>query len=143
MDEQFFFLRVREILKEINMKMMARLVKLYEPYELTPPQVSILSILKNNKGIKVSELGTLMRTADSNISSICRRLEDRGFVTRERDETDRRVVYIQPTQKAKDLYDSLETEKEKVFAGLKDATAEDMVDILNALEKLHEMLLHD
>lgn len=140
MDEKIFFMQIKELLKEINIKFMSNLVKMYEPYDLTPPQAAIITILYHNELLKVSELSSMMRTPDSNVSSICRRLEDRGFIERIRDKDDRRVVYIKATNKTKELYEQIECENKKLYTVADHLSEEDKMNIIKALKQLSGLI---
>lgn len=139
-DQQFFLSTIRVLTKEIYSKMLSNLVKIYEPYDLTPSQVSVLLKLSDCQREKVSELGNKLNTADSNISAICSRLEKRKLIFRERDENDQRIVYIKLTPQARCLMEKIEAEKYERLIDVRNINEEDMNIIIKALEKLNELL---
>ncbi|MDR2904255.1 MAG: MarR family transcriptional regulator [Clostridiales bacterium] len=143
MDHQLFTKKMKILLKSVYFKMTASLIRVYEPYNLTPPQAGILSLLIECKQGKVSDLGTKLHTADSNISAICSRLEKRKLVERRRDEKDQRIVYIMPTPQAYELMKRIEIEKherQKLLLDAEAITEEDMLMIIKAFERLDELL---
>jgi DNA-binding MarR family transcriptional regulator len=53
------------------------------------------------------DLGEMLLVSRANITGLISHLEEKGFVTREVDEQDRRARYAKVTQKAEDLLDNL------------------------------------
>ena len=64
-------------------------------YGLTGTQYNALRILRGAgpEGLPCREIGERMITRDPDITRLLNRLEDRGFVERNRDKQDRRVIY--------------------------------------------------
>lgn len=67
--------------------------EILRPWELTYPQYLALVVLATGEH-SVSELGEELSLDSGTLSPMLRRLEDRGFVSRRRDEADERVVRI-------------------------------------------------
>ena len=74
--------------------------------KLTVPQLDIISCLDRSKGLPLSELAERLLVTGGNITGIIDRLERDGYVYRERDKKDRRVVRALLTEKGFDLYKS-------------------------------------
>ncbi len=75
--------------------------RLFRKYELTPSQYNILRILRGEgKPLPILEIASRMVVVVPGITGLVDRLERAGWVSRERCETDRRVVYVTPTEKA-------------------------------------------
>ncbi len=76
--------------------------ELLKPYELTPSQYNVLRILRGAgaDGLICREIGERMIARDPDVTKLIDRLEGRGFVTRERQEKDRRVIVIRITDEA-------------------------------------------
>jgi DNA-binding MarR family transcriptional regulator len=66
----------------------------------SPPQVWILKVLVDREGATPKELAESMGVTPASITGLTRKLERNGFVARERDSKDRRVVRLRPTRKA-------------------------------------------
>lgn len=73
----------------------------------TVPQLDIISCLDRTKGIPLGELADRLLVTGGNITGIIDRLERDGYVHRERDKNDRRVVRALLTEKGFELYKSL------------------------------------
>src|SRR6201999_4571765 len=67
--------------------------------DLTPTQYNALRILRGagEEGLTCGEIGERMVTRESDITRLLDRLERRGLITRERPETNRRVVLTRIT----------------------------------------------
>jgi len=70
-----------------------RLVEFLKPHGLSPTQFNALRILRGagEAGLPCSEISERMINHDPDITRLLDRLEQRGFVERQRDERDRRV----------------------------------------------------
>src|SRR5699024_11452842 len=77
---------------------------------LTPPQLMVLHYLFQHDSRNVSDISDHLRLAASTVSSILDRLERNGFVFRERDKTDKRIIKIILTPKANEIKDTLKTD---------------------------------
>jgi DNA-binding MarR family transcriptional regulator len=79
---------------------------------LTPAQYNVLRILRGagECGHACREIGDRMITKDPDITRLLDRLEDRGLVSRARDERDRRVITVRVTRQGLDLLSELDSE---------------------------------
>jgi len=84
-----------------------------EPFQrdVSLPQLHLLATLQDRGAMTVSELAGMLGVSLPSASSIVDRLDDRGYVTRSRAETDRRVVTVQMTEKGRQIVEE--------FIGLK------------------------
>lgn len=64
---------------------------------LTAAEINALANLSDGRPRTVSELGALVGTPPTTLTSVLDRLERRGHITRGRHPTDRRAVVIEPT----------------------------------------------
>jgi DNA-binding MarR family transcriptional regulator len=71
--------------------------------ELTAPQRRIMAILVRSDGLSLKELSKQAGLAHSTVSGIVDRLEKRGMVARQPDETDGRFTRIQVTDVVRDF----------------------------------------
>ena len=71
--------------------------------EITRVQWIALYYLKTMKRISQRDLSNLMNVKDSSAGRLIDRLERDGFIERERNDADRRVIYIKLTEKGDQL----------------------------------------
>ncbi len=86
-----------------------RFGRLFREYGLTPSQYNVLRILRGEgKPMPCLEVADRMIQVVPAITGLIDRLEKQELVRRERCAEDRRVVYIEITQKALDLLDEMD-----------------------------------
>ncbi len=71
--------------------------------DITPEQWNILYYLDQSDGITISELSQATYKDFANMSRICQKLELAGFITKKRDEIDKRVFKLFITEKGQEL----------------------------------------
>ena len=78
----------------------SRGAEVFKRADLTPTQYNALRILRGagEDGLTCGEIGERMVTRDSDITRLLDRLERRGLVSRERPESNRRVVITRITE---------------------------------------------
>jgi DNA-binding MarR family transcriptional regulator len=104
---------------------------------LTPEQCGVLVRLRDLQGINQSQLGKNLYKDRHSITRILNLLEERGYIERRPDGTDRRVYRIFLTQKGSALGDTLmpliADHLDRVFSGLAD---EDLLSMRKILEQI-------
>jgi len=135
--------RLFNLLKEINSLFDKDIREHLAKWNITIPQVSVLSLLRENSEMKISELAFGMGLADSNITGIVDRLEQVGLVERIRSMKDRRIVKVRLTCKAHEMIRELESDIEKYFSKLIERFSKnELSDIITCMETLKEKLAH-
>jgi MarR family transcriptional regulator, organic hydroperoxide resistance regulator len=86
------------------------IAEVLKPFDLTAPQYNILRILRGapEGGLPCSEVGERLVSRDPDVTRLLDRLEKRGFVTRGRSTTDRRVVSAKITRAGHEIVDKLD-----------------------------------
>jgi DNA-binding MarR family transcriptional regulator len=69
-----------------------------EPLQLRPVEFSLLMLLKDNDGVTQRELGAALNLNAPNLTTLLTRLQERGLVSRERSDSDRRAQLIRLTR---------------------------------------------
>ena len=105
--------------------------------QLTVPQLDIISCLDRSKGLPLSELAERLLVTGGNITGIIDRLERDGYVYRERDKKDRRIVRALLTEKGFDLYKSFLPRYKEVMRKINSVlTTEERQQLQRLLKKL-------
>lgn len=118
-------------------KLAADLAK--EEIGLTKPQFFILNLLSKREKCTVSELADEMFVKPSAITTMIDRLYKSGFVLRERDEEDRRVVYVQLSEKGKEMLEHARAERRKIIERyLKQLQPDELEQFVRIIEKIVE-----
>jgi DNA-binding MarR family transcriptional regulator len=120
-----------------NDQLQNRFGRLLRQYELTNSQYNVLRILRGEgKPMPCLEIARRMIQVVPAITGLIDRLEKVGMVTRHRSENDRRVVYIEITDKALRLLDEMDQpvlDLHKQLLG--HLTRAELKDLIRLLEK--------
>ena len=111
-----------------------------ERYGLTVPQFAVLKILDKEPNLSVSELSQRAGLTNSTISGIVDRLEKEGLVLRTRDARDRRVVYVNLTDKTRELKKQLPVKSDFFGDWIKDLEPAKVDQIIESLSLLARTL---
>jgi DNA-binding MarR family transcriptional regulator len=81
------------------------LAQALKPFEITPTQYNVLSILRGagDQGLCRNEVGDRLVTAMPDVTRLLDRMEDMGLIVRQRSTVDRRLVSTRLTKKGLDL----------------------------------------
>jgi len=86
-----------------------RLGRLFREYGLTQSQYNVLRILRGEgKPMPCLEVAERLIQVVPAITGLVDRLEKQGLVSRQRSESDRRVVYLEVTAKARQLLEQMD-----------------------------------
>lgn len=96
-------------LRKINRAMDIHSKKLVQKFGLTAPQMVILKEIINLERVTVSVLARNASLSLATVTTILDRLEKNECVTRVRDVADKRLVYVQATDKAKQIIQNAPT----------------------------------
>lgn len=90
-----------------------------------PADIQTLRYVSSHERCKLSDLAAHLGVVPTTASSIVDRLVDRGFVHRERPETNRRAIALILTPEGKDVYTRLEREERATMQIMLDALPEE------------------
>lgn len=132
-------------MKEIYQKLESIFPKYYQYidnptcYGLTPAEVYLLQILRKKGGCSVTALAPMLGVTPGTVTNLTDRLNNKGYVVRERGEEDRRVVQIMPTEEGLELVDKINEDRiamlDKVFQSLDEKTIDDLVRLLDGIDR--------
>jgi DNA-binding MarR family transcriptional regulator len=98
--------------------LLAEVVELLRPHEITQPQYNVLRILRGagEAGLPSGEIGDRMVSREPDMTRLLDRLETRGLVARHRGPADRRVVTARLTGEGRRLVDGLDVPVQETHA---------------------------
>jgi len=111
----------------------------FKPFGLSFPQYNILRVLESShKGQnKISVVGKIMLVPNANMTGLAKRLEQKGFITRQPDPGDERVTLLTITEKGRVTLRQIKEEKDSaITAILKDFDSADKIDLLENIKKV-------
>ncbi|SET49623.1 MarR family winged helix-turn-helix transcriptional regulator [Paenibacillus sp. NFR01] len=86
----------QKLLKEYKLHMESKLAP-----TLTDSQLTVLELLQERDAMKPSDLAPHLATSPAAVTMLLDRMEKHGLIARERDEADRRIVWISITDNGK------------------------------------------
>ena len=108
-----------------------RLTKeLAREFGLTGPQLTVVKALEQLGNLSLSSLSTRIKAQNSTVTGIIDRMEREELVGRERSEQDRRIVWIQLTDKGRKLANSIEVEPMEIFRQALNSLPRDDIEAL-------------
>lgn len=112
-----------------------------EQYGLTMLQVGILSELSSDGSQTIGSLAEGIYVAGTNISAMCKKLDNMGLLKRTRNQSDERVVNVTLTEKGSIIVSEIEKIfDERITQIMDDGLAEDLDDIIKGMKKLDNLL---
>ncbi len=114
--------------------------RLFRPYGLTPSQYNVLRILRGEgKPLPILEIASRTITVVPGITGLVDRLEEAGFVKRERCREDRRVIWVTLTEKAREALAALDEPLEELHKRLIGHLSHaELKELIRLLEKARE-----
>ncbi|MGA2518267.1 MAG: MarR family transcriptional regulator [Thermodesulfobacteriota bacterium] len=112
-----------------------------EKFGITGPQLWALKTIFQNESLSLSDLSERMYLHPSTITGVIDRLEKKGYVTRNRDRVDRRVIYVQLTAQGKKLAKKAPNPAQgKMIHGLTNLRKGELNLIYDSVQKLVEIM---
>ena len=125
-------------------RIFARMLKEYE-IEINPAQGRILFVLWQEDGIPIRELAKRTSLGKSTLTSMLDRLEEAGYIVRERSKADRRAILVKRTDKdraAQAAYERVSKAMGDVYyAGLSEAKIDGFERLLERI--LDNLIAHE
>ncbi len=120
-----------------NDRIQLRFARLFGRHGLTPAQYNILRILRGEgKPLPILEIASRTIAVVPGITGLIDRLEKKGLVVRERCATDRRVIFVAPTEKGLLLLGALDEPVESLHERLvAHLSGDEMSELIRLLEK--------
>ncbi len=133
--------RIERLLRQVAFIIKRRGRDILSNFDITTPQFLALQILKDRPGVTMGELCDLLFLACSTGTDLIDRMEKNGYLERNRDTKDRRVVRLSITEKGKDVIGQvLKARRRYVDSILTQLTEEETDGLAQALEKLHKLM---
>ena len=136
--------RAAELAAELRFAVMrlGRRLRQHAPEDVTPSQLSALSVIVREERLTLSQLAEAERVQPPTITRIVDSLVGKGLATRTVSEKDRRVAWVAPTAEGRALVDAIRRRRDAYLATrLRALPPEDLAALARAavlLERLTE-----
>jgi DNA-binding MarR family transcriptional regulator len=115
--------------------------RLSAEYSITGPQVICLQTIHEDGPMTVTALAKLVHLSSSTVVGIIDRLEQKGWVQRERSQTDRRQILIHATVAGRELLESVPSPlQDRLARGLAQLSEKEQHGLAAAIERIVELL---
>ena len=115
------------------------IVRRYKPFldeiDLTYTQYIVMMVLWEEREINVKELGSRLYLDSGTLTPVLKRLEQKGLITRQRDDKDERVLLVSITKEGDELKDKA-VEIPVKMAGCVSLEPQDAAELYRLLHKL-------
>lgn len=116
---------------------MPRFRRIFNEFGLTEQQWRVLRVLWEHDDIAFRELADITLIPAPSLVGIVDRLSGQGLVARRRSETDRRSVFVQATEKGRDLHRDVKPHVDAAYAELRGSIDDkEWNQLIDALERL-------
>jgi DNA-binding MarR family transcriptional regulator len=140
MEYQEYCISINELMQSVGSKFTMAHHQQFAGQNLTASQISILLLLDERGAMKVSDISSALGMISSNVTNICKRLENMGLVRRNRLQDDQRVVKVELTDGAEEKMDGIKTGVGDFHRKMRECVSEsDLRDIHNGLVKLNRL----
>lgn len=92
-----------DMIKEINEIWTYKMIPFYEKNNITFASLEVLNEVVEDELITLNSLAKRLKKSSANISATLKKMERCGFVQKGTSKSDKRVIYIKPTQAGSDL----------------------------------------
>lgn len=136
-DENTIAILIHDVARQLRVLIDSKV----EPFNLTRLKWQALGILDRKDGISQAELAERLDLDRSSVGRLLERMEVRGFIRRERDDADRRIVRVFIENDAKPLLEDLENISEEVkMQATEDLSKDEQDQLVNILLKMKSNL---
>jgi MarR family transcriptional regulator, organic hydroperoxide resistance regulator len=109
-------------------------------YGFSGSQLILISTINKNPGINLQDLSKKIYLSNSTVSGMIDRMVSQGHVIREIPEDNRRTVKLYLSKDFLNKFDIEEIRSSYLSNIAMDASAEELKEIINGLEKFHELI---
>nr|WP_244545475.1 MarR family transcriptional regulator [Algoriphagus locisalis] len=103
---------------------------------LTYPQFLVLSILWEEDGLRVNEIGKRLYLDSGTLTPLLKKLEAMNFVKRQRGEADERTVHVELTYPGKSLQSKVQEEISLLNGKFKEASELNIAELNQILQEM-------
>lgn len=112
-------------------------------YCITPLQLRILMEIKLSENLSLNRLAKMMDMNNGNVSTICKKLEQQGYLTRERRADDERFITLKLTPNGQAILQKMEQDIESKYCLLMEGVSEERLERISAGIKELQLLIEE
>ncbi len=133
--------RIERLLRRISHVVYTKGRDILGDFGITSPQFDALLFLHRDGDMPMGSLCDRMFLACSTVTDLVDRMEKGGFVARERDQADRRVIKVRLLPRGEEMVDKVMAARIRYLSNiLKDLGPEDRAKVIAALEVVYDLI---
>lgn len=114
---------------------------IFKKYGLQRGQFVFISRIVENKSINLKELAHAVRVDKTTVTKATQKLEEAGYITKQIDITDNRIIHLTPTDKCINIYESIIREKNDIINNIINKfPSKDVTSYIDMTRSLNEYL---
>jgi DNA-binding MarR family transcriptional regulator len=122
---------------------LGRRLRQHAPEDITPSQLSALSIVVRERRLTLSQLAAAERVQPPTVTRVVDMLEQKGLATRVASEQDRRVAFVEATPEGRALVEQIRRRRDAYLARRLRSFSADERALLERAAPLLERLIED
>lgn len=112
------------------------ITKITSKYQLSPTSVIILFLISRQKNATIGSIQKKLHCNQGNMSSLCKKLNQTGYLIRYRDPMDERKVFLTLTEKGKNLLTSIQKDLDSLDLYIQQLPSYQRKEAIHGLESL-------
>jgi DNA-binding MarR family transcriptional regulator len=137
--------RSSELASQLRFAVMrlSRRLRQHAPEDITPSQLSALSVIARAERMTLSQLAVAERVQPPTVTRVVDSLERQGLATRVPSDVDRRVAFVEATPAGRALVETIRRRRDAYLAGRLRTFSADERALLERAASLLERLIED
>ena len=136
--------KVERLLRRVAFIVKRRGRDILADFGITNPQFNALLALRDNADMTMGELCEKLMLACSTATDLIDRMEKNGFLVRNRDAQDRRVIRLAVSEKGRQVITEVMSARRRYVASmLQKLTEEEQTQLAQSLDRLHSLMLSE
>lgn len=103
-------------------------------YGLNSLETLVLYSVSERNALTIGDVYRSMNLNQGNLSSMCKRLEERGYLIRSRSEKDQRAVILKITDEGEEILNNINHEFNDLFKGIEEISKENIKEAVEGLK---------
>jgi len=103
--------RICELVSKSALYHKRLMTRMLERFDVTYAQYQVLKVIKQHQPLSAKEILVHLDTDKATLSGVLSRLEQRGYIQRDRDRSDKRVLHVRLTRTSSALLEAIEVKE--------------------------------
>ena len=121
-----------DLMRTIQVSKDTVLCPVAKDYSITPLQLRILMEVNLRKDLSLNRLAKVMDMNNGNVSTICKKLEQQGYLTRERRADDERFITLKLSSEGTKIIQQMEQDIESKYCLMMEGVSEERLEKIAA-----------